>query len=463
MTEAIASTTNITGSAHKQAPKKPDDAALKKSLAEINSAIDKLKKQNEAVREKINKLPGGSKNNNREELYERLNKVRDQQKDLKESKKAVLTQLDAIQQSMKKKTAAMKAGQAKSPYKTSADIDRQISSLEKKIESGVKLVEEKQILSEISGLKRHRNTLDSFKDQQAELDKERKIHDDLKKNIDDSQMRNLSQEYDTIKAEIANLQESQKSNRDKRNQLYEEQNNIKSQLDQQYEKMRTLRDEHRQGMDEYYAHQRQIRDLRKEQAKQRQKEYEDAQRKVQAEQERELAEIPAFSQEISTCDTLINYLQSYGSDNTATTDGVNGKANAEPKAAASGVRQADTTANVPEGAVLVKKDDREENFFVGGKKKGGNKAPKEKKGDQNVKFPLAIMESFWEVKVDVPTKPSEFESTIETLKHRKENYLKDQPKKTEENKKKAEEKIASLLAKEEETKAEDAKAEETKA
>jgi hypothetical protein len=39
----------------------------------------------------------------------------------------------------------MKAGQAKSPYKTSADIDRQISSLEKKIESGVKLVEEKQV------------------------------------------------------------------------------------------------------------------------------------------------------------------------------------------------------------------------------------------------------------------------------------------------------------------------------
>lgn len=277
-------------------------------------------------------------------------------------------------------------------------------------------------------------------------------------------MRSLSQEYDAIKAEISNLQESQKSHRDKRNQLYEEQNNIKSQLDQQYEKMRALRDEHRQGMDEYYAHQREVRDLRKQQAKQRQAEYEQGQRKIQAQQERELAEIPAFSQEISTCDTLINYLQSYGSDNTATTDGVNGKANAEPKAAASGIRQVDTTANVPEGAVLIKKDDREEDFFVGGKKKGGNKAPKEKKVDQNVKFPLAIMESFWEVKVDIPTKPTEFESTIETLKHRKENYLKEQPTKTAENKKKAEEKIAALFGKEEdEAKAEDSKVEETKA
>lgn len=302
-------------------------------------------------------------------------------------------------------------------------------------------------------MKRQKNTLDSFKDQQAELDKERKIYDELKKNIDDSQMRNLNQEFDAIKAELSDIQESQKSYRDKRNQLYEEQNSIKAQLDQQYEKMRALRDEHRQGMDEYFAHQRQVRELRKEQAKQRQKEYEDTQRKAQAEQERELAEIPAYSQEIATCDTLLNYLQSYGNDGSASTEAINGKAATEPKSAAgTEIRQVDTTANVPEGAILKKKSE-EENFFVGSKKKGGNKGPKEKKGDTTVKFPLAIMESFWEVKVAIPTKPAEFDATIEKLKERKAHFLNEQPKKTEENKKKAEEKIAALLAKEEEVKA----------
>jgi hypothetical protein len=55
------------------------------------------------VREKINKLSPAGKNTKREELYNKLNQVRDQQKELKDSKKAVLTQLDAIQQSMKKK------------------------------------------------------------------------------------------------------------------------------------------------------------------------------------------------------------------------------------------------------------------------------------------------------------------------------------------------------------------------
>ncbi|KAI9284642.1 hypothetical protein BC943DRAFT_337941 [Umbelopsis sp. AD052] len=447
MAETIASTTPTSN--HKQTPRKPDDAALKKELGEIQASIDTLKKQNDAVREKVNKLSPAGKSAKREELFTKLNQVRDQQKELKDSKKAVLTQLDAIQQSMKKKTAALKAGQSKVPFKTTADVDRQISTLEKRIESGVKLVEEKQILSEISTLKRHKNTIDSFKDQQTELDKERKIYEDLKKNIDDSQMKSLNQEFDAIKLELNDIQESQKTYRDKRNQLYEEQNSIKAQLDQQYEKMRTLRDEHRQAMDEHFAHQRQIRDLRKEQAKQRQKEYEETQRKAQAEQERELAEIPAYSQEIATCETLLNYLQSYGNDSNATTDAVNGKADANAKSPAG--READTTANIPEGAVLMKKADREEDFFVG-KKKGGSKAPKEKKTDQNVKFPLAIMESFWEVKIAIPTKPAEFDATIEQLKERRDHFLSEQPKKTEENKKKAEEKIAALLAKEEESK-----------
>ncbi|KAI8579786.1 hypothetical protein K450DRAFT_240335, partial [Umbelopsis ramanniana AG] len=250
MAETIASTTPASN--HKQTPKKPDDAALKKNLGEIQASIDALKKQNDAVREKVNKLSPAGKSAKREELFTKLNQVRDQQKELKDSKKAVLTQLDVIQQSMKKKTAALKAGQSKVPFKTTADVDRQISILEKRIESGVKLVEEKQI----STLKRHKNTIDSFKDQQTELDKERKIYEDLKKNIDDSQMRSLNQEFDAIKLELNDIQESQKTYRDKRNQLYEEQNSIKAQLDQQYEKMRTLRDEHRQAMDEHFAHQR---------------------------------------------------------------------------------------------------------------------------------------------------------------------------------------------------------------
>lgn len=51
----------------------------------------------------MNKLSPAGNSAKREELFAKLNQVRDQQKELKDSKKAVLTQLDAIQQSMKKK------------------------------------------------------------------------------------------------------------------------------------------------------------------------------------------------------------------------------------------------------------------------------------------------------------------------------------------------------------------------
>jgi hypothetical protein len=46
MAEPIASTATTNTSINKQAPKKPDDAALKKSIADIQSSIDGLKKQN---------------------------------------------------------------------------------------------------------------------------------------------------------------------------------------------------------------------------------------------------------------------------------------------------------------------------------------------------------------------------------------------------------------------------------
>jgi L-lactate utilization protein LutB len=51
----------------------------------------------------MNKLSPAGNSAKREELFTKLNQVRDQQKELKDSKKAVLTQLDVIQQSMKKK------------------------------------------------------------------------------------------------------------------------------------------------------------------------------------------------------------------------------------------------------------------------------------------------------------------------------------------------------------------------
>ncbi|KAL0096619.1 hypothetical protein J3Q64DRAFT_1027870 [Phycomyces blakesleeanus] len=86
-----------------QGIKKPNDEAYKKQLEELNTKIDKLKLQSEAVKEKINKLPGKSDNTRKDELKAQLNDLREKQAEIKLGRQAVYEQLDAIQESIRKK------------------------------------------------------------------------------------------------------------------------------------------------------------------------------------------------------------------------------------------------------------------------------------------------------------------------------------------------------------------------
>lgn len=119
-TDVIPPTTTV----HKNL-KKPDDVAHKKFLEELNGKIDSLKKQQvshplisliycnqgtqyplyqDAVKAKINKLGGGkSDNTRRDELKAQLAEIRGKQAEIKGNKQAVYVQLDALNDSIRKK------------------------------------------------------------------------------------------------------------------------------------------------------------------------------------------------------------------------------------------------------------------------------------------------------------------------------------------------------------------------
>ncbi|KAI9498919.1 hypothetical protein BDB00DRAFT_754224 [Zychaea mexicana] len=420
--------------------KKPNEEEHKKALEELNARIDKLKKQQDAVKEKINKLPGKSDNTRRDELRAQLADLRDKQAEIKKGKQAVFEQLDALNDSIRKKVNNIKSFQAKVPYKTIAEVDERINELESKIEGGM--------LQEISLLKRSRTQVEGVDEQQEAIDKERTIYNELRKNIDDSDSKKYSEQYEKANAELKTIQTDQNQAREVRNKLYDERTRIKGLLDEEYNQLRAMRDEHRKANDEYYTFVRQLRDYKREQEKLRKQQMEQEKRQEAAQKELELAALPAFEHEITLCDNLSNFLQSFLSGN-----------NSNKEATLPGGRE----LNMPEGVALVKKSDREEDYFVGGGKKkkgskGGNASSvpaannKEKKTADALKLPLSTMEGFFEVKVTVPTKVSDIPDTLEKLKERKEQYLADQPKVTEENKKRAQAKIEAMLKKEEEEK-----------
>ncbi|KAI8878159.1 hypothetical protein K501DRAFT_277802 [Backusella circina FSU 941] len=124
--------------------KKPNEEEYKKTLEEVNGKIEKVQKEFDAVREKINKLPAKGDNTRREEIKAELAEIRDKQADLKKSRRAVYEQLDAINDSIKKKVGSIKIFQTKIPFKTTAEVDDHIAELESKIERGVRIVEEKK-------------------------------------------------------------------------------------------------------------------------------------------------------------------------------------------------------------------------------------------------------------------------------------------------------------------------------
>ncbi|EIE92139.1 hypothetical protein RO3G_16850 [Rhizopus delemar RA 99-880] len=412
--------------------KKPNEEEFKKTIEGVNASIEKLQKQFDVVKEKISKLPAKGDNSRREEIKSELVEIRDKQAELKKSRKAVYEQLDALNDSIRKKVSVVRSFQSKIPYKSTEEVDDRIAELERKIEAGM--------LQEISLLRRNRLSFEGIDQQQTEINRERAIYDELKKNIDDSEAKKLSDRYEQLDAEFKEIQGDQNKQREARNKLYDERSRLKGLLDEEYNKLRTLRDEHRKNNDEYYTFVRKLREYKKEQEQLRKVQEENEKRQEAAKQELELASLPAFENEIALCDNLAIFLESFtssGSKNdTASSTNVN------------------EIKNAFEGMVIKKRDD--DVFFAGGNKKKQNKskesAAKEGKKSDALKLPLSTMEAFFDIKVTVPTKISEIPATIQKLKERKEYFIKEQPKVTEANKKKAEERIQAILKAEDEEK-----------
>lgn len=284
-------------------------------------------------------------------------------------------------------------------------------------------------------MKRGRAQVEDINEQQKALNRERDIYSELKKNVDDGENKKLSDQYEVLNAELQSIFDNGAKQRESRNKLYDERTRIKKALDDAYNTLRSSRDEHRKANDEYYTAVREAREKRKENERLEKIRLEAEKHEENARQELELASLPAFEHEIILCDTLAAFLQTFVSKNAGAAD------------AAADAATNNNSSNAPEGFVLKKKDD-DEVYFMGGKnkKKGGAKAPKEKKSSDALKLPLSTMDDFFEVKVTVPTKVSEIPATLEKLKERKAHYKAEQPKATEANKKKAEEKIAAMAA-----------------
>ncbi|KAK3820719.1 MAG: hypothetical protein JOS17DRAFT_819771 [Linnemannia elongata] len=404
----------------------PDDKT--KTLNDIDERIAQLRPQLDAVREAINALTQTDKKeaDPRVGLRKRLNELRDLQAANKKGKQGKIDQLNALNASLKKKVTDLKAIQDKLPFKT----------------------------------------LEACEDHQRAIDADKEAITLLMATLDaDDSYKLLSDEYNSLQFQVDEISKAKDEGWKKRNDLFDERTRLQRELDAAFAQKKAVNDEYFSALRQHSKYQQDEQQRKREEIQQRKQAELEEKRLAIAREERELAEIPAFQQEIATCDSVYKYLLHFSHDQNritaANAAAAAAAANASNGSSAANIRQADTTANVPTGVMLAKKADKaEEVFFVGGgcKSKKTTKAPKEKKATDStlssptttttttatLKFPLAIMEQLFDLKVTVPRSPADLEKTLDALLEKSTTLKASQASVSAENKRKAEERIAKL-------------------
>ncbi|KAF9332611.1 hypothetical protein BG006_004534 [Podila minutissima] len=424
--------------------RKPNLDDKNNAIKELDAKIDDIRPRLNAVRDAIMAMTPKPEADSRSVLRKRLGELRDQQNENKKGKQAKVDKLNTLNNNLKKKIADLKVLQDKLTFKTTEAVEAQIRKLEKQVEKGsLKLVEEKKILSEISTLKKSKKSVEVAQAQQAAIDADKVEIAALKDTIDDAPARELSIEYNKVQAALDDIGKVKDQAWKRRNELFDERTRLQRELDAEFQRKKTVNDEYFAAVREHakFLQDEQVR--KREDIQHRKQQELEEKRLAIAREERELAEIPAFEAEITTCDSVYKYLVLFSNDQKriveATADTVSTAA-----VNSSNIRQVDTAANVPSGVMLRKKSEKVEDVYHVGAKSKKVKGPKEKNGSSSLKLPLAVVEQLVDLKIVVPTSPADLGKTLDALAEKRDHYRANQAKVTAENKRKAEERIAKL-------------------
>lgn len=296
------------------------------------------------------------------------------------------------------------------------------------MESGtLKLGDEKRALQEISTLKRHRKTVESFKADQQAIDAERDRIDELRSQLDDPESKAISQRYDAIRAELDELKKDSDTAFADRNKLFDERNALSAQLDALYAQKRESTQKYREASDRYYAKVAEDRARRAERIKAQRAAEEEAKRKAEAERLLEDARIPAFQNQIEDCQNLIDYFNAKITGGPAqaplvSLSGSKSNANGLPQL---DLRQVDQ--DVGEGLIVrKKKGEDQESYYIGGKGKGkkGNKSGSSTPASANatLNIPFATLTALLELSIPPPANHADLTRIVEDLKTKKTWY-----------------------------------------
>ncbi|KAG6332304.1 hypothetical protein ID866_6788 [Astraeus odoratus] len=422
---------------------KPDKAAFEAEKARIQSEIEALQTKLNAVREKLSQgsKPDAGKDR-RAALIAELDTIRGQQSSSKTSRGKILDQVKTLQDKIQKQVKDLQAARAKTSFRTVAEVDAHIESLEKQVESGtMKLAEEKRAILEISQIKRSRKVIEGCQSAQNAIEADRRAVDDLRKQLDDPEAKAMSDRYDAIKAELDELKKEADEAYASRSKIIEERDSLQAHLTELYNQKRESSQLFREANDRYWAKVNEDRARRAERAR-AQRAADEARKKLEiAERLREEAALPAFQAQIEDCQTLIDALSGKTGTNVVLPSQLS-----STRAVVVGVPQLELrkVEDVGEGMVARKKKGEEEEAYFIGKQKKGKKEKVTKSESGHLNLPLPVLKALLSLAIPAPSGTDDVARVIEDLKTKKAWFEANQARVTAENVAKAEAEIQRL-------------------
>ncbi|TGZ80034.1 hypothetical protein EX30DRAFT_372550 [Ascodesmis nigricans] len=432
----------------KQAPKKPDEEEFKKALAAQQKEHDAIKAKLTDVRAKLDSTKPGGRDPRQQELRDQMNQIKTQVASKKSVSQKLHDQIKTLQDSINARGKDLTSKQKAMPYRTLADLERQIAELDRKVNTGMmKIVDEKKALQEISTLNKQKKNFAVFEEAQKAIDADKQKLKELKEKKQDPELVELNKKFDELQKELNKLRDEQHEHSKNVNTLRDERTKLQKEQNEKWEEIKALKDTYYQGIREYREYTAAARKAREERYKKQREEEQLARNKKYAAEKLEEASAPAFSSEIITCNSLLTYF-----DPSHAVDASSKSLLTPSNLAATAQRTVDSS--LLKGKKLVKE---EESYFIGNPKKSKGKKNKKPAGAETedaasvaphgkINLNVGLIEQLGQIGVKAPSSQEEVKETIEAIGKKLEWYKENQKRVTEENIAKAKKELEKFEA-----------------
>lgn len=425
----------MSGGRPRQHIKKPDVGARDKKLEPLNVQLKKIDQDIALIRQQIDNtdFSEGAKSS-KEKLQTELKEIIKTQSDLKNKRQQIHDQIKFLDGQIRRKSGEINDLVGKNKrFQNVGQIKQRLAEIDDEIASGdLSLVEERLRVKEMQNLHKLSKDFQVVEPIRKSIEEERAQIDELKKQLNELNPRDVATKFETVQAQINELNSKNQVVYDKRKTLMAKRSALYNKREEIYAQIRKIRGDFDNEFKNFKKKMDEER-LKREEDEKLSKILEEKDEKVgKLKENLNNAKKPAFTFELEAIENALTVLDPtyvkpshsiFENDSTAS--------------------QTATPAKAVNSEGLVPIVKKKEEFFSGS---AVSKSKKHKKKNQSTKFSLepSMIALLAELDIKVPLSKEDVPATVEQLKAKHEELTAKQPEATEKNIAEAEEKLKKL-------------------